>query len=130
MSCLEWLVACILYIDTIHECLRSLQAIFFSRYSSFLLLPCLFPSCPPWNCTLDRPPHKKADISIYLNAIEKNQSRMSLTTLRELNGSELLCWGINDGLVSVESLMMCVGAEKKVFKAICLAGFAGLVAGA
>lgn len=38
--------------------------------------------------------------------------------------------GANDGLVSVSSLMMGVGAVKTGFKAMLLAGFAGLVAGA
>ncbi|XAR53089.1 hypothetical protein NMG60_11021490 [Bertholletia excelsa] len=38
--------------------------------------------------------------------------------------------GANDGLVSVASLMMGVGAVKKDVKAMLLAGFAGLVAGA
>ncbi|WVZ25645.1 hypothetical protein V8G54_004189 [Vigna mungo] len=38
--------------------------------------------------------------------------------------------GANDGLVSVASLMMGVGAVKKDPKAMLLAGFAGLVSGA
>ena len=38
--------------------------------------------------------------------------------------------GANDGLVSVASLMMGVGAVKKDISAMILAGFAGLVAGA
>jgi VIT1/CCC1 family predicted Fe2+/Mn2+ transporter len=38
--------------------------------------------------------------------------------------------GATDGLVSVASLLMGVGAVKKDFKAMLLAGFAGLVAGA
>ncbi|KAK7363190.1 hypothetical protein VNO77_05321 [Canavalia gladiata] len=38
--------------------------------------------------------------------------------------------GANDGLVSVSSLMMGVGAVKRDVKAMLLAGFAGLVAGA
>lgn len=38
--------------------------------------------------------------------------------------------GANDGLVSVASLMMGVGAVKKDVKAMLLTGFAGLVAGA
>ncbi|XP_015875182.3 vacuolar iron transporter homolog 4 [Ziziphus jujuba] len=38
--------------------------------------------------------------------------------------------GANDGLVSVSSLMMGVGAVKEDVKAMLLAGFAGLVAGA
>ncbi|KAG5029126.1 hypothetical protein JHK87_012640 [Glycine soja] len=38
--------------------------------------------------------------------------------------------GANDGLVSVASLMMGVGAVKRDAKAMLLAGFAGLVAGA
>lgn len=38
--------------------------------------------------------------------------------------------GANDGLVSVSSLMMGVGAVKEDMKAMLLAGFAGLVAGA
>ncbi|KAL5174975.1 Nodulin-21 [Glycine soja] len=38
--------------------------------------------------------------------------------------------GANDGLVSVTSLMMGVGAVKKDAKAMLVAGFAGLVAGA
>ncbi|TQD94038.1 hypothetical protein C1H46_020371 [Malus baccata] len=38
--------------------------------------------------------------------------------------------GANDGLVSVASLMMGVGAVKQDVKAMLLAGFAGLVAGA
>ncbi|KAL3515575.1 hypothetical protein ACH5RR_022477 [Cinchona calisaya] len=38
--------------------------------------------------------------------------------------------GVNDGLVSIASLMMGVGAVKTEIKAMILAGFAGLVAGA
>lgn len=38
--------------------------------------------------------------------------------------------GANDGLVSIASLMMGVGAVKKDVKAMILTGFAGLVAGA
>lgn len=38
--------------------------------------------------------------------------------------------GANDGLVSVASLMMGVGAVKPDAKAMLIAGFAGLVAGA
>ncbi|KAJ7968139.1 Vacuolar iron transporter-like protein [Quillaja saponaria] len=38
--------------------------------------------------------------------------------------------GANDGLVSIASLLMGVGAVKKDIKAMLLAGFAGLVAGA
>ncbi|KAH6824092.1 Vacuolar iron transporter family protein [Perilla frutescens var. hirtella] len=38
--------------------------------------------------------------------------------------------GANDGLVSTASLMMGVGAVKQAIKAMILAGFAGLVAGA
>ena len=38
--------------------------------------------------------------------------------------------GANDGLVFVSSLMMGVGAVKDDIKAMLLAGFAGLVAGA
>ncbi|KAM7478931.1 hypothetical protein LguiA_027144 [Lonicera macranthoides] len=38
--------------------------------------------------------------------------------------------GANDGLVSVASLMMGIGAVKKDIKAMILTGFAGLVAGA
>ncbi|XP_041010087.1 vacuolar iron transporter homolog 4-like [Juglans microcarpa x Juglans regia] len=38
--------------------------------------------------------------------------------------------GATDGLVSIASLMMGVGAVKKEFRAMLLAGFAGLVAGA
>ncbi|KAG6390495.1 hypothetical protein SASPL_148230 [Salvia splendens] len=38
--------------------------------------------------------------------------------------------GANDGLISTASLMMGVGAVKHAIKAMVLAGFAGLVAGA
>ncbi|KAE8686816.1 Vacuolar iron transporter-like protein 2.1 [Hibiscus syriacus] len=51
-------------------------------------------------------------------------------TLREDNGSELPFWEPTTGLVSVASLMIGVGSVKEDVKAMIIAGFAGLVAGA
>ncbi|KAJ4716854.1 Vacuolar iron transporter family protein [Melia azedarach] len=67
---------------------------------------------------------------------EKNQSSAAANDNEEFDYSQRAQWlraavlGANDGLVSVSSLMMGVGAVKTEIKAMLLVGFAGLVAGA
>ncbi|XP_031262210.1 vacuolar iron transporter homolog 4-like [Pistacia vera] len=71
--------------------------------------------------------------SIHVNDHEKNQHQLQEN---EFDYSQRAQWlraavlGANDGLVSVASLMMGIGAVKKEIKPMLLAGFAGLVAGA
>ncbi|KAH7575580.1 hypothetical protein ACOSP7_004677 [Xanthoceras sorbifolium] len=78
-------------------------------------------------------------ISIHVNDPEKNQCGRVEPTVpvdNEFDYTQRAQWlraavlGANDGLVSVTSLMMGVGAVKQDIKAMLLAGFAGLVAGA
>ncbi|XVF54313.1 hypothetical protein PTKIN_Ptkin05aG0171300 [Pterospermum kingtungense] len=72
---------------------------------------------------------------LVTNNVEQND-QIRDTAEDELEYSQRAQWlraamlGANDGLVSVASLMMGVGAVKVEIKAMLLAGFAGLVAGA
>lgn len=72
------------------------------------------------------------EIPVHPNAMEQKQQRGD----DHVDYSQRAQWlraavlGANDGLVSVASLMMGVGSVKKDVKAMLLAGFAGLVAGA
>ncbi|KAJ7946679.1 Vacuolar iron transporter-like protein [Quillaja saponaria] len=67
--------------------------------------------------------------------IEKNQSQ-NLSRDENLDYTQRAQWlratvlGATDGLVSVASLMMGIGAVKEDISSILQAGFAGLVAGA
>lgn len=73
--------------------------------------------------------------SIHVSDPEKNQHQL-LALEKEVDYSQRAQWlraallGANDGLVSVASLMMGIGAVKTEVKSMLLAGFAGLVAGA
>ncbi|QCD84051.1 Ccc1 family [Vigna unguiculata] len=73
----------------------------------------------------------QVEIPIHANGVESKQSEES-----NIDYSQRAQWlraavlGANDGLVSVASLMMGVGAVKKDISAMLVAGFAGLVAGA
>ncbi|XVF01616.1 hypothetical protein REPUB_Repub04eG0104000 [Reevesia pubescens] len=73
-------------------------------------------------------------LSIHVNDTEKTQIQES--SINEFDYSQRGQWlraavlGANDGLVSVASLMMGVGSVKEDIKAMIVAGFAGLVAGA
>ncbi|OMO69972.1 hypothetical protein CCACVL1_19173 [Corchorus capsularis] len=73
-------------------------------------------------------------INVFDTNVEKNQTQGNGED--EFDYSQRAQWlraavlGANDGLVSVASLMMGVGAVKDDIKAMLLAGFAGLVAGA
>lgn len=68
--------------------------------------------------------------------IEQKQSQNHNDNNSSFDYSQRAQWlraavlGANDGLVSVASLMLGIGAVKKDFKAMLIAGFAGLVAGA
>ncbi|QCD84050.1 Ccc1 family [Vigna unguiculata] len=70
------------------------------------------------------------------NKTDKKQTQKVTEDHANINYMERAQWlrpavlGANDGLVSVASLMMGVGAVKKDAKAMLLAGFAGLVSGA
>ncbi|OMO56893.1 hypothetical protein COLO4_35536 [Corchorus olitorius] len=72
--------------------------------------------------------------NVFDTNVEKNQTQGNGED--EFDYSQRAQWlraavlGANDGLVSVASLMMGVGAVKDDIKAMLLAGFAGLVAGA
>ncbi|XVE49595.1 hypothetical protein DITRI_Ditri01bG0094600 [Diplodiscus trichospermus] len=74
------------------------------------------------------------EMSIHVIDTEKNQ--IQEPTVNEFDYSQRGQWlraavlGANDGLVSVASLMMGVGSVKQDIKAMIVAGFAGLVAGA
>ncbi|KAK4845977.1 hypothetical protein QYF36_011434 [Acer negundo] len=75
--------------------------------------------------------------SIQVNDPEKNTCHVEPTlVINEFDYTQRAQWlraavlGANDGLVSVASLMMGIGAVKQDIKAMLLAGFAGLVAGA
>lgn len=69
-----------------------------------------------------------------ITILEKNQP--TITTTEDTDYTQRAQWlraallGANDGLVSVTSLMMGMGAVKHDIKPMLLAGFAGLVAGA
>ena len=73
----------------------------------------------------------QVEIPMHVNGVEPKQGEES-----NIDYSQRAQWlraavlGANDGLVSVASLMMGVGAVKKDISAMILAGFAGLVAGA
>ncbi|CAJ1935976.1 unnamed protein product [Sphenostylis stenocarpa] len=73
----------------------------------------------------------QVEIPIHANGVEPKPSEES-----HIDYSKRAQWlraavlGANDGLVSVASLMMGVGAVKKDISAMLIAGFAGLVAGA
>ncbi|XP_014490056.1 vacuolar iron transporter homolog 4-like [Vigna radiata var. radiata] len=73
----------------------------------------------------------QVEIPIHANGVESKPSEES-----NIDYSQRAQWlraavlGANDGLVSVASLMMGVGAVKKDISAMLVAGFAGLVAGA
>ncbi|CAL0306119.1 unnamed protein product [Lupinus luteus] len=68
--------------------------------------------------------------------MEQNQTQMTKDNNKNIDYTQRAQWlraavlGANDGLVSVASLMMGVGAVKKDVKAMLLAGFAGSIAGA
>ncbi|XP_021298370.1 vacuolar iron transporter homolog 4-like [Herrania umbratica] len=86
--------------------------------------------------TCERPSLSNLEMSIHVtNDAQKNQIQVP-TAEDEFDYSQRAQWlraavlGANDGLVSVASLMMGVGAVKDDIKAMLVAGFAGLVAGA
>lgn len=74
------------------------------------------------------------EIPVHMNSMEQKQRQEP--NADHVDYSQRAQWlraavlGANDGLVSVASLMMGVGSVKKEIKAMLLAGFAGLVAGA
>ncbi|GMJ03441.1 hypothetical protein like AT3G43660 [Hibiscus trionum] len=75
-----------------------------------------------------------ADIPIQV--IDTGENKIQESAVSEFDYSRRGQWlraavlGANDGLVSVASLMMGVGSVKEDVKAMVIAGFAGLVAGA
>ncbi|KAF4389929.1 hypothetical protein G4B88_003412 [Cannabis sativa] len=76
------------------------------------------------------------EIPVYNNNNNNNVEAMKTDDEEVVDYSQRAQWlraavlGANDGLVSVASLMMGVGSVRKDIKAMLLAGFAGLVAGA
>ncbi|XP_020222835.1 nodulin-21 [Cajanus cajan] len=79
--------------------------------------------------------HVEAVLSSPANKVDQNQilvteDNNSIDYLRRAQWLRAAVLGANDGLVSVASLMMGVGAVKRDAKAMLLSGFAGLVAGA
>ena len=86
--------------------------------------------------TCEQPSLSNLEMSIHVtNNVEKND-QIRRTAEDEFDYSQRAQWlraavlGANDGLVSVASLMMGVGAVKDDIEAMLLSGFAGLVAGA
>nr|AFK46620.1 unknown [Lotus japonicus] len=80
--------------------------------------------------------HVEIPIHTNVNIVEPKQSQGVEESNNNIDYPQRAQWlraavlGANDGLVSVASLMMGVGAVKKDASALLLAGFAGLVAGA
>ncbi|PWA77899.1 hypothetical protein CTI12_AA158100 [Artemisia annua] len=76
------------------------------------------------------------DFSLPIPEDQSDQKQYQLPKEEEFDYSQRGQWlraavlGANDGLVSVASLMMGIGAVKQDAKAMILTGFAGLVAGA
>ncbi|KAI3525587.1 hypothetical protein L1887_04479 [Cichorium endivia] len=76
------------------------------------------------------------DVSIPVSEDKSEEQHGQLCVEKEVDYSQRGQWlraavlGATDGLVSVASLMMGVGAVKEDVKAMILTGFAGLVAGA
>ncbi|XP_062084689.1 vacuolar iron transporter homolog 4-like [Humulus lupulus] len=80
------------------------------------------------------------EIPVYMNSSNdmeaKNERQEADHDDSQVDYSQRAQWlraavlGANDGLVSVASLMMGIGSVRKDIKAMLLAGFAGLVAGA
>ncbi|XWS60539.1 hypothetical protein CRYUN_Cryun07bG0044300 [Craigia yunnanensis] len=85
--------------------------------------------------TCEQPSLSNLEMSIHVTNVEKDYQIQGIAD-DEFDYSQRAQWlraavlGANDGLVSVASLMMGVGAVKDDIKAMILAGFAGLVAGA
>ncbi|KAI3789000.1 hypothetical protein L2E82_01784 [Cichorium intybus] len=76
------------------------------------------------------------DVSIPVCEDKSEEQHVQVSVEKEVDYSQRGQWlraavlGATDGLVSVASLMMGVGAVKEDVKAMILTGFAGLVAGA
>ncbi|GJY58742.1 vacuolar iron transporter homolog 4-like protein [Tanacetum coccineum] len=76
------------------------------------------------------------DVSVPIPEDQSKQNQHKLSAEEDLDYLQRGQWlraavlGANDGLVSVASLMMGIGAVKQDSKAMILTGFAGLVAGA
>ncbi|CAL8997989.1 unnamed protein product [Prunus brigantina] len=69
-----------------------------------------------------------AGVLVYPNDIEQKKCKEPKES--DFDYFQRAILGANDGLVSIASVMMGVGAVKRDIKAMLLAGFAGLVAGA
>ncbi|XP_027348404.1 nodulin-21-like [Abrus precatorius] len=88
--------------------------------------------------TLDLVSHNHVGVVLptSLNEMDQKQTQVTEEYANYVDYSQRAQWlraavlGASDGLVSVSSLMMGVGAVKRDVKAMLLAGFAGLVAGA
>ncbi|CAI9294344.1 unnamed protein product [Lactuca saligna] len=76
------------------------------------------------------------DVGVQKPKDKSDPKQCQMSTEEDIDYSQRGQWlraavlGANDGLVSVASLMIGVGAVKKDVKAMILSGFAGLVAGA
>ncbi|XVE56923.1 hypothetical protein DITRI_Ditri04bG0049900 [Diplodiscus trichospermus] len=85
--------------------------------------------------TCEQPSLNNLEISIHVSNVDNNY-QIQGSANNEFDYSKRAQWlraavlGATDGLVSVASLIMGVGAVKDDIKAMLLAGFAGLVAGA
>ncbi|QCD91171.1 vacuolar iron transporter homolog 4-like [Vigna unguiculata] len=86
--------------------------------------------------SLDGEKSNENHVEIRVGAIGVERKRKQEIEAKNIDYSERANWvraavlGANDGLVSVASLMMGVGAVKENVTAMVLAGFAGLIAGA
>ncbi|KAL4347985.1 hypothetical protein GQ457_17G004230 [Hibiscus cannabinus] len=86
--------------------------------------------------TLPPPPFNSDVEIISVQVIDTKENQIQETDVNEFDYSQRGQWlraavlGANDGLVSVASLMMGVSSVKQDTRAVIVAGFAGLVAGA
>ncbi|KAK8617539.1 hypothetical protein V6N13_080449 [Hibiscus sabdariffa] len=86
--------------------------------------------------TLPPPPFNSDFEIISVQVIDPKENQIRETDVNEFDYSQRGQWlraavlGANDGLVSVASLMMGVSSVKQDTRAVIVAGFAGLVAGA
>ncbi|KAA8536490.1 hypothetical protein F0562_028968 [Nyssa sinensis] len=90
----------------------------------------------PWYCSIYSFMAALIDVQIPIPNNDIEQNRCQDHEEKDFDYSQRAQWlraavlGANDGLVSIASLMMGVGAVKKDAKAMILIGFAGLFAGA
>lgn len=80
--------------------------------------------------SLEQTSSHNLEMTIHVNDTAEKISEYEFDYSQRAQWLRAAVLGANDGLVSVASLMMGVGAVKTDIKAMLLAGFAGLIAGA